>query len=232
MKTLFHIVLFSGIALLSSFTPNGKNTKVYPELETYINAAIKDFDKIPEDRKAQLKKVSLFLKSKLSAEKKADLVFICTHNSRRSHMSQIWAQTAADYYGVKGISCFSGGTEGTAFNPRAVKALTKTGFKIIKTSEDKNPVYEVKYSDKAPILKAFSKKYSDEPNPKSNFCAVMTCSQADKTCPTIEGSALRVAIPYDDPKAFDGTPEEEAKYDERCKQIATEMLYIFSQYSK
>lgn len=232
MKTFFHIVLLSGIALFSSFTPNGKNTKVYPELDTYINAAIKDFDKIPEERKAQLKKVSLFLKSKLSAEKKASLVFICTHNSRRSHMSQIWAQTAADYYGVKGVSCFSGGTEGTAFNPRAVKALTKTGFKITKTSEDKNPVYEVKYSDKAPILKAFSKKYSDEPNPKSNFCAVMTCSQADKTCPTIEGSSLRVAIPYDDPKAFDGTPEEEAKYDERCKQIATEMLYIFSQYAK
>lgn len=228
MKTLLSSVLLALLFISSSFVKD-KGANVYPDLNKYIQATVKDFDKIPEDRKAQLKKVALFVKSTLSAEKKADLVFICTHNSRRSHLSQIWAKTAADYYGVEGITTYSGGTEASAFNPRAVKALTKAGFKIDKTSEDKNPVYEVKYAESAPTLKAFSKKYSDEPNPKSNFVAVMTCSQADKTCPLIEGASLRVSIPYDDPKAFDGLPEEEAKYDERCKQIATEMLYIFSQ---
>ena len=34
--------------------------------------------------------------------------------------------------------------------------------------------------------------------------------------------------PYDDPKAFDDTPAEAEKYDERSQQIAREMLYIFS----
>ncbi|MDX2190421.1 MAG: protein-tyrosine-phosphatase [Bacteroidota bacterium] len=232
MKTLSRILLGVSVLLLSSFVQETQESKPYPKLKAYIEAIPKDFDKIPQERKDQLKKVTLFLKSKLSAEQKASLVFICTHNSRRSHMAQIWAQTAADYYGIKGVSCFSGGTEATAFNPRAVKALTNAGFKITPLSEDKNPVYEVKYADDAQSIKAFSKKYSDDPNPKSNFCAVMTCSQADKTCPTVEGSTLRVAIPFEDPKAFDGTPEEEAKYDERCKQIATEMFYIFSLYSK
>ncbi len=233
MKTIFYIVLFSTVLVASSFINKEYHTrKVYLEVDKYLQASVKDFDKITPERKEQLKKITLFLKTKLSAEKKASLVFICTHNSRRSHMSQIWAQTAAEYYGVKGVSCYSGGTEGTAFNPRAVKALTKAGLKITKTSDDKNPVYEVKFSDNVTPLKAFSKKYSDDPNPKSNFCAVMTCSQADKTCPMVEGATFRVAIPYEDPKAFDGTAEEEAKYDDRCRQIAAEMMYIFSQYSK
>ena len=228
MKTLLSTLLFSIIFMSFSFVLD-KKVKLYPDLVKYIKSTVKNFDKIPEDKKKQLKKVAMFVKLKLSEEKKADLVFICTHNSRRSHMSQIWAKTAAEYYGIEGITTYSGGTESSAFNQRAVKALTKSGFKINKTSEEKNAVYEVKYAEYEPALKAFSKKYSDEPNPKSNFVAIMTCSQADKSCPIIQGSSLRVAIPYEDPKAFDGTPEEEAKYDERCKQIATEMFYIFSQ---
>ncbi|MCK4776283.1 MAG: protein-tyrosine-phosphatase, partial [Candidatus Krumholzibacteria bacterium] len=61
-----------------------------------------------------------------------------------------------------------------------------------------------------------------------DFCAVMTCSQADKNCPVVVGASMRVAIPYDDPKAFDGTDQEAANYDERCRQISREMLYLFS----
>ena len=227
MKTLLSILLLSIIFIASSFVLN-KVTKVYPDLNKYINASVKDFDKIPEDRKAQLNKVAIYVKSKLSAEKKVDLIFICTHNSRRSHMSQIWAKTAAEYYGVGGITTYSGGTEASAFNPRAVIALTKTGFRITKTSEDKNPIYEIQYADNSPALKAFSKKYSDEPNPKTNFLAVLTCSQADQACPIVNGASERVAIPYEDPKIFDGKPEEESMYDQRCRQISTEMLYIFS----
>jgi hypothetical protein len=230
-KTVQISLLLTAIALFS-FTIVNKKAKVYPEIDKYIQTSIKEFDKIPTERKEQLKKISLYIKSKISAEKKASLLFICTHNSRRSHMGQIWAQTAANYYGVEGVFCYSGGTESTAFNPRAIKALTKSGFKINKTTESANPLYEVKYANDAPSIKAFSKKYSDEPNPKNNFCAIMTCSHADKTCPNVEGSSLRVAIPYEDPKEFDGKAEEEAKYDERCRQIATEMLFIFSQYTK
>ena len=43
-------------------------------------------------------------------EEKVKLNFICTHNSRRSHLSQVWAKTMSDYFGVKGIKCYSGGT--------------------------------------------------------------------------------------------------------------------------
>lgn len=212
---------------VSAFYPN-RGTNVYPALQTYLQTVEKDFDQIPAERKAQLKKIALFTSTKLSAEKKASLVFICTHNSRRSHMSQLWALAAAEYYHIKGVSAFSGGTEISAFNERAIRAMVKSGFVITKKSASTNPEYEVKYSDKASPLTVFSKKYMDAPNPTSNFAAIMTCSHADKNCPIVQGASIKIAIPYEDPKAADGKANEAAVYDERCKQIATEMLYVFS----
>jgi len=156
------------------------------------------------------------------------LVFICTHNSRRSHLSQIWAQTAAGRYGVAGVETFSGGTEATAFNPRAVTALRRAGFTIPEPEAGANPRYQVRCHAEAPPLVCFSKVYGDASNPRSDFYAVMTCSQADQNCPVVAGAAQRIALPFDDPKAFDGTLEEAAQYDERCRQIAREMLFIFS----
>ncbi|WP_028523304.1 protein-tyrosine-phosphatase [Runella limosa] len=209
---------------------NDPNKKVVlnESLQTYISTIKKDFVKIPKDRKKELDKIALFVQNKVKSGEQAQLTYICTHNSRRSHFGQIWAATAAAYYGIPNVKTYSGGTESTAFNERAVATCKRAGFEVSKISEDRNPIYEVKYAADAEPLKAFSKKYDDKSNPQSGFCAIMTCSQADEACPLVKGATRRIAIPYDDPKAFDGTPEETAKYDERCKQIATETLYIFS----
>jgi arsenate reductase len=143
-------------------------------------------------------------------------------------MGQLWAQLAADFYRVEGISCYSGGTEVTAFNPRAVQALESAGFSVSRQDESQNPVYLVKFPGADLGISSFSKKYSDPPNPTEHFIAVMTCSDADEACPIVYGASARHTITYEDPKRFDSTPEEKAKYNERCGQIATEMLYLFS----
>lgn len=155
------------------------------------------------------------------------LNFICTHNSRRSQFSQIWAQTAADYYGID-VSCFSGGVEVTAFNNRAVASIERSGFKVLKVGNE-NPLYSIYNSENGSLIKAFSKLYNDEINPSSHFAAVMTCSHADENCPFIIGADDRIAVRYEDPKAFDDTNVESEKYDERSIQIAGEMFYVFSQ---
>lgn len=204
--------------------------KLNSKLSDYISARTSEFDQIPGERKQALKKIALYIRSQSTAGTPARLIFICTHNSRRSQMSQVWTATAANYYGVPGaVQCFSGGTEATAFNPRAIAALDRAGVKIDKTTDEKNAKYAVKIAEGVPPLICFSKKYSDDPNPKSNFCAVMTCSTADKNCPSVQGASLRVAVPFDDPKIADDTPEEASKYDERCTQISREMLYLLSQ---
>jgi protein-tyrosine-phosphatase len=201
---------------------------LYPDLASTVAEARTETDEIPAERKAGLEQLARFIREEISAGKTPKLVFICTHNSRRSQMAQIWAQGAAQYFGVPRVETFSGGTEATAFNPRAVAALERAGFRIDTSDEGNNPVYLVRSVNDAEPMECFSKAYDRPPNPEQDFFAVMTCSQADRDCPLVLGATERIAIPYDDPKTFDGTNQEAAKYDERCRQIGREMLYVFS----
>jgi hypothetical protein len=130
------------------------------------------------------------------------------------------------------VESYSGGTESTAFNERSVAAVKRAGFQVLKTTEGANPIYYVKYDENGKEIVAFSKKYDDTANPQKDFCAIMTCNSADQACPVVFGASLRVATQYEDPKAFDDTTEEAKMYDERCKQIATETLYLFSKVNK
>lgn len=197
-------------------------------LQKYLAGLLPQLDEVPDDRKQQLRKIARFVESKLEAREPANLVFICTHNSRRSHMGHLWAATAAAYYGFTGVRTFSGGTQATAFNPRAVAALRRAGFQISDPGGE-NPHHQVTFAEDGPTEEAFSKEYDDAVNPKEGFVAVMTCSEADANCPVVSGAALRIALPYVDPKVSDGTSEEAATYDERARQIAVEMFYLFSQ---
>ncbi len=168
------------------------------------------------------------IQSKHQKDQESQLVFICTHNSRRSHFGQVWAAVAAYYYGLTNLKNFSGGTDATAFNPRAVHALEEAGF-VIKNSSGENPRYEVNFAEDAEPILCFSKKYDDPLNPQKNFIALMTCDEADQNCPTVFGAEYRFAIPYCDPIEADGSLEEASRYDERCQQIASEMFYLMSQ---
>lgn len=203
-------------------------TTMYAKLETTIKQRTDEFKTIPAERRKQLDDLAGMIRESIKNDDRARLVFICTHNSRRSHLAQIWAAVAARHYSVAGIHTYSGGTESTAFNPRAVVALERAGFKIARTTDDANPIYHVRFSDDAHPLTCFSKVYDQAPNPKTGFIAVMTCGHADEACPVVRGAAQRIAITYEDPKFADGTPEEASTYNERCEQIAREMLYVFS----
>ena len=226
MKQILFLIAICSIGFM--FTSAKKDVVIFPSIKSQLQKFETQFDQIPKDRKLSLKKLALFINAKTKAGEKVELTFICTHNSRRSHMAQIWAQTAAAYYSVDNVISYSGGIEVTAFNPRAVKALEDVGFKIIKKSEGNNPNYEVSFSNDALPIKAFSKKYDAEGNPVKGFAAVMTCSQADKNCPIVKGSIARISIPYEDPKEADGTPQENAVYKERVEQIGREITYAFS----
>jgi arsenate reductase len=205
----------------------------YPALKDYLAQRVLESDQIPQDRKAELEAVAQYVRQKLHSGQTARLTFICTHNSRRSHLSQIWARVAAAWFGITGVETFSGGTEATTFNPRAVNALQSCGLQIDTDNPTAtNPVYRVRYSLEAPPLECFSKVFDQPPNPSTAYCAVMTCSQADDACPLVSGCDLRVAIRYEDPKAADDTPEEVARYAERSRQICREMLYMISQVNK
>lgn len=200
---------------------------MYSRIRHYLDDLTHQFDSIPSERKQLLMKIANFTESKKEQGKPANLVYICTHNSRRSHFGQVWAKTVADYYGMEHIHSFSGGTEATAFNQNAMNALQRVGFEIKQMTFSENPVYHIFNNDGEPNI-CFSKVYDDSQNPQSEFAAIMTCSDAEENCPFIPGVELRIGTTYDDPKAFDNTSLQDEKYDERCKQIALETLYAFS----
>lgn len=204
-----------------------KNNPFDSILLAYIESLPDKFDQIPEKRKNYLQEIGKYVLNAYKQSKEARLLFICTHNSRRSQFGQLWAQTASYYYELTGIKTYSGGTEVTAFNHRVVDVLKRSGFTIIINSENKknNPKYAIKPGKYYPELIMYSKKYDNEINPENNFCAVMVCSDADEACPVVTGAEKRISLPYNDPKEFDGTSLETKKYDDCCLEIAREMFF-------
>jgi arsenate reductase len=199
---------------------------MFPKLNKTIEEL--NISSIHEERKHILHPLIDYIHQKVESSGSINLNFICTHNSRRSHLSQIWAQTMASFYNIKNVHCYSGGTEATAMFPLVAKTLSNQGFKIKTLSEGKNPVFSIKFSDNAHPVICFSKTFDDEFNPKSEFAAVVTCSHADENCPIILGCEKRIPMTFEDPKAFDGTPQQAEKYLERSIQIAAELKYVFS----
>jgi arsenate reductase len=200
---------------------------MYKELAQYLSQLEEENKSIPSKRKELLEEVAEYISKKLAEGDEVKLNFICTHNSRRSHLAQIWATVAAAYFNIEPIRNYSGGTEATAFHPNAVSALERAGLQT-RNPGGHNPEYEVHFSDAHLPITAFSKTYDYPSNPNSGFAAIMTCSDADENCPFIPGAEFRASVNYIDPKISDGTPEEEATYDERCRQIATEIFYMMS----
>lgn len=201
-------------------------SKLFPEIKNLLED-LKPLT-ISEERSVILKPLIDYVQEKVSNNKEIRLNFICTHNSRRSHFSQVWAQTLACYFNIKNIFCYSGGTEATALFPMIAKTLQNSGFQIKTLSESKNPIYSVKFSQNEHPVIGFSKTFDDNFNPKSNFAAIMTCDSANEACPLIPGVEKRIPITYEDPKVFDDNEQQAEKYYERSIQIATEMFYIFS----
>jgi arsenate reductase len=200
---------------------------LFQEIEKLIK--VLNPESISNQRKDVLKPLSEFIQSKVLNNQEIRINFICTHNSRRSHLSQVWAQTMANYFNIKNVFCYSGGTEATALFPMVAETLQNSGFQINTISKKENPVYSIKYAANEQPIIGFSKKLDDDFNPKSEFAAIMTCSQADGGCPFISGAEKRIPITFEDPKAFDNTPQQAEKYNERSLQIATELFYVFSQ---
>jgi arsenate reductase (thioredoxin) len=187
-------------------------------------------ENIPQHRQVILKDLINYVVKKKA---KCGLMYVCTHNSRRSQLAQSWSFIISRNFGFHDVRSFSAGTEVTAFNERALEALSRAGVLLEQVTDDEeNPQYRIHSSDDARTLLTYSKLIEDSINPVNNFATIMTCSTADDSCPIIEEADERIPLRFADPKAADGTPEEEKTYDERCFQIATELMYAFNEVKK
>ena len=202
-------------------------------LERLIGRLLQEEHLISEKRKSLLRLTADLIDQGREKYGKAKVIFICTHNSRRSQLAEAWLVAAKQYFKEKNIRSYSGGTEATSFNIRMVVALREAYFHLHSEGSAVNPKYKL-LALKEPRLPhfMFSKVYDDEFNPQKDFIALMVCSDADENCPLVRGSDHRISLPYDDPKEFDDTPMEAGAYSDKVREIGREMVYLISQISK
>lgn len=199
---------------------------LHKEVSALTEALSKEAELIQPGRKEILDRIGHSIRSMLHKNGRSSVIFICTHNSRRSQAAELWLRTAASYYGITGISTFSGGTEVTALHPNMAATFSQSGFSLTSDDRSSNPRFTVSNGEGQYTM--FSKLYDDPSNPKANFIAVMVCGNADEACPVVNGAAYRFYLPYEDPGSYDSQPEQEEKYQSCFKTIGREMLYILS----
>tara|TARA_B110000902_G_C14271633_1_gene573391 strand:+ start:1878 stop:2513 length:636 start_codon:yes stop_codon:yes gene_type:complete len=186
---------------------------------------------ILDDRKLLLLKIAEAIAIEHSKNAIVNLNFICTHNSRRSQLGQVWSSFGAHYFNLH-IDAFSGGTEVTAFHRNTVKTLQKVGFHFqLEDFSHQNPKYTITFDGANKALLGFSKVYNDAIN-TGPFMAITTCNNADTNCPFIPTASHRFHMPFLDPKASDGTVQQDETYLKTNQQIAGEIYFVFSQVKK
>tara|TARA_B110000902_G_scaffold121843_1_gene142690 strand:+ start:2158 stop:2787 length:630 start_codon:yes stop_codon:yes gene_type:complete len=199
-------------------------------LENFFESAHKKTT-ITEDRKIVLSNIVAAIAQEYSKNETVNLNFICTHNSRRSQLGQVWSFFAASYFNLN-INAFSGGTEVTAFYKNTVKTLQKVGFEFQLTDfSHQNPTYQISFNGNENRILGFSKLYSNPINTEP-FMAITTCNNADTNCPFIPTASHRFHLPFIDPKHSDGTTKQEETYLQTSIQIAGEVYFIFSEVKK
>lgn len=199
--------------------------QLFEEVQNYVEHQLND--SVELDRQLVLDDLIATIKQHLTENNVVVINFVCTHNSRRSQFAQFWATVMVSYFDVKNIACFSSGVEVTALHANVVNTFKNIGVEVNQFGKE-NPVYILKYANKAAPLKMFSKLLEDETNPQKDFIAVMTCAEADEGCPFVSGAMARIPLRYEDPKQFDNTDEVEKAYKATSQLIANEMKYVFS----
>jgi hypothetical protein len=220
---------------LEAATPESR-TRLAPNLRAHADYLTTTFDQIDPAHREAGEKLARWIAANHVPGKPLHVTFICTGNSRRSILGASMGNLAAAYAGMPEVRFHSGGTTPSAFNPRAIAALEAVGFAIKPTGKQaprgeprtENPVYHVAWGDGFETLE-FSKHYGDASNPQNGFAALMVCSEADEGCPFVKGAALRVSMPYLDPKIYDDGAYEGAKYAERRDDIGRLMLAVMVQ---
>ena len=191
----------------------------------------KDEISISDERKILLQKIATEIANEYTKNSVVNLNFICTHNSRRSQLGQVWGFFAANYFNLN-INAFSGGTEVTAFYKNTVKTLQSVGFTFdLENFSHENPKYLISFENSKKTILGFSKVFDDAEN-KQPFIAITTCNNADENCPFIPSASHRFHLPFVDPKHSDGSDKQDETYLATNKQIAAEVYFIFSEVKK
>jgi hypothetical protein len=222
--------------ILDAEVPESRKS-LNPKVAAHANLLTTSFEMIDERHREAGEKLADWIVKNYRPGQPLRVTVICTGNSRRSILGATMGNVAAAYYGMPEVRSHSGGTAPTAFNPRTVACLKEIGVEVEPTGKEAprgepktaNPIYKVRWGESGLEATEFSKTYYDASNPQEGFAALMVCGEADAACPVVKGVALRVSMPYLDPKIYDDGAYEAIKYPERRDDIGRLMLSVMMQ---
>jgi arsenate reductase len=114
---------------------------------------------------------------------KPRILFLCTGNSARSQMAEAFLRK----YGGDQFEVFSAGLEPKEIHPLAIQVMKEIGVSL-----------DGQYSKPLTLYMG-----------KVHFSYLITvCDNAEKACPIFPGMGTRLHWPFEDPAAFQGTPQE------------------------
>jgi arsenate reductase len=198
---------------------------LHTEIRKTIDAL--ETQRIPAERKHALREIRAYIQQKLNDKQTPHLLFVCTHNSRRSILAEVWATAVGAYYNIPNLQVYSCGTEVTAVHPMVIHTLREENFTISSNSTTGNPTYSIGFGEGFAPIETHSMTFDDIPLQNKGFAAVMVCSSASDNCPYIAGTEKRIALPFEDPKAYDEHPDKKQAYLHTGKEIAREMKFAF-----
>lgn len=118
----------------------------------------------------------------LPAMQKRRVLFVCTHNSARSHMAEAMLRAwAGDRFEAS-----SAGTEATGIKPETIQVMQEIGIS----------------------LDGHRSKTIEEFRGQSFEWFITVCDEAQKNCPVLPGVEHVGHWSIEDPSLADGTPEE------------------------
>jgi protein-tyrosine-phosphatase len=199
-----------------------KTLSLFPKLEAFFERI--KAEKSAEQHRTDREKIASYIASEMSAGRQAQLIFICTHNSRRSQLAEFWASALAFRLDLP-LAAFSGGTSVTALYPEVAGSLKRSGV-TVKNDLGENPLFKLSFAEGEEPPEQFSKTFDDKRNPQKHFAAVMLCSDAEQNCPFVPGADARFSLPFEDPKVSDGTYFQQQTYDNTSLGIAAEIYDI------
>ncbi len=185
----------------------------------------KKIENIAPERKSILHNIARKIITTFYGDGQCNVLFVCTHNSRRSQASQLLFNHFIQSCHLE-IKAFSAGTEATCFNQSMIHAASYFGFDLTTDKESLNPIYELQNQPYQDSMQYFSKVVDHKINPKKSTVAIMVCNDADKNCPIISSANYRLPLPFQDPKSSDGKQHEAATYQASFVEIGAEMLYL------
>lgn len=201
---------------------------MYNNLKISIEDWNLPFNSFSKKRLKILDQLMVYLKELVAKKLELNVIFVCTHNSRRSQFAQFWLDTFLHNFGIENYNIFSAGTVETEVHKNVISVIEHYGFTVTKDSEINNKKYKIALG-KGYEINLFSKEITSVLEAGlGSFVLIFVCDSAYENCPFVIENQKHFSLTFEDPGRYDEDLNALEYYQKCAYKIAAEMHYLAS----